>query len=81
MILHVTWRDAYFDFDSDGKHRSDYLVSTVGHLVSATGPFLTIASERLPDDDGWRAVTHIPRECIADVGVLARIEVLRVEDL
>lgn len=66
----VTWRDAYFDFERSGAedNRDDYLVETVGwvevtpteDLRSRGQLFLDVVSERLPDEDGDRAVTHVP---------------------
>lgn len=67
-LVLVIWRDAYFDFDRGGvddlEPRDDYLVRTVGHLISRGEKFTTIAQEALPDGDGYRAVSHIPNEII-----------------
>ena len=57
----VTWRDAYFDTDMPDKPRKDYLVQTAG-WVKRRGKFLVVYSEKLPDKEGWRAITHIPIE-------------------
>lgn len=61
-LVLVIWRDAYFDFDqrSSEDSRSDYLVHTVGFLLSDGPRFVSLAQEVLPDGDGYRAVTHIP---------------------
>lgn len=63
-LTEVTWRDAYFDFDRSGEAdaapRDDYLVVTVGYLLSVGIKFWTLAQEVLPEGDGYRAVTHIP---------------------
>lgn len=70
----VVWRDAFFDFDRkpDEETRPDYLVHTVG-FVLADGPiFVSLAQEVLPDDDGFRAVTHIP------LAIVERVEYLGV---
>jgi hypothetical protein len=57
----VIWRDAWFEFDHDEtEERTDYLVETVGWVVNDGPKFLSIAQERLPNGDGFRAVTHIP---------------------
>jgi hypothetical protein len=57
----VVWRDAHFDFEWDETDdRADYLVETVGWVVRDGPKFLSLAHERLPNGDGWRAVTHIP---------------------
>ncbi len=56
------WHDAFFDFEEAhaADCRDDYLVQTVGYLVSEGPRFVAIAQELLPDGDGFRAVTHIP---------------------
>jgi hypothetical protein len=73
-IVLVTWHDAWFDFDQQDPEdcRSDYLVRTVGFLVSDGPMFVSVAQEVLPDGDGFRAVTHIPRSIIEQVAVLDR---------
>ena len=65
-LVMVTWRDAYFDFDQQGSEdsRSDYLVHTVGFLLNDGAKFISLAQEILPDGDGYRAVTHIPRSIV-----------------
>jgi hypothetical protein len=61
-LVLVIWRDAFFDFDQHDPEdcRPDYLVHTVGFLVSDGPRFVSLAQEVLPDGDGFRAVTHIP---------------------
>lgn len=61
-LVLVIWRDAYFDFDQHDieDSRADYLVHTVGFLLSDGPRFVSLAQEVLPDGDGFRAVTHIP---------------------
>lgn len=68
-LVVVTWRDAWFDFDhaEATEPRSDYLVTTVGYVIHEDARFLSIAQEVLPDDDGFRAVTHIPVAVIVSV--------------
>jgi hypothetical protein len=75
-LVIVTWRDAFFDFDKTtaDEFRADYLVNTVGFLVSDGPTFVSLAQEVLPDDEGFRAVTHIPR------AVVERIVPLSQED-
>jgi len=71
----VTWRDAYFDFERSGgiDERDDYLVETMGWAdPSEAGPFLSIVAERLPSEDGERAVTHIPVESVVRVYELSQ---------
>jgi hypothetical protein len=72
-LVMVTWRDAFFDFDkvTADEFRTDYLVNTVGFLVSDGPTFVSLAQEVLPDDEGYRAVTHIPRAVIETIVVLA----------
>ncbi|MEP7060421.1 MAG: hypothetical protein ABI828_06785, partial [Actinomycetota bacterium] len=63
------WHDAFFDFqESDPEDcREDYVVRTVGYLVHEGPRFLSIAQELLPDEDGFRAVTHIPRSIVESI--------------
>jgi hypothetical protein len=72
-VVMVTWHDAWFDFDQTDPDdcRTDYLVRTVGFLLSDGPRFVSVAQEMLPDGDGFRAVTHIPVPIIESVTVLA----------
>jgi hypothetical protein len=74
-LVMVTWHDAWFDFDQTEADdcRTDYLVKTVGFLLSEGPRFLSIAQEMLPDGDGFRAVTHIPLPIIERVSHLADV--------
>jgi len=65
-LVLVTWRDAFFDFDQTtvADFRTEYLVRTVGFLVADGPTFVSLAQEVLPDDEGFRAVTHIPRAVV-----------------
>jgi hypothetical protein len=65
----VVWQDAWFDPDQCGENewRDEYLVSTVGFIVRETDTVLSVAMERLPEEDGYRAVTHVPRGMIVEV--------------
>jgi hypothetical protein len=69
-VVAVTWRDAYFDFDEQPL-RDDYQVSTVGFVVDMDETWIHLAQERLPDEFGHRAVTHIPRSCVLRIKRLA----------
>lgn len=71
-LVLVTWHDAWFDFDQTGPEdcRPDYLVRTVGFLVNDGSRFVSVAQEVLPDGDGFRAVTHIPRSIIESITML-----------
>lgn len=71
-LVLVTWHDAWFDFEESDPQdcRTDYLVRTVGFLVNEGPRFLSIAQEILPDGDGFRAVTHIPRSIVEEVATL-----------
>lgn len=62
----VLWRDAWFDFDQSNDDREDYIVKTVGWVIHEGPHYLSVAQEKLPIDDGWRAVTHIPVAVIID---------------
>lgn len=75
-LVLVTWRDAWFDADQqDTKDwRADYLVHTVGYLVREEKGIVSIASEVLPQGDGFRAVTHIPKAIIKSVTTLVPVD-------
>jgi len=70
----VEWHDAWFDLDLESPDgcRQDYLVRTVGFLVSEGPRFVSLAQEILPDGEGLRAVTHIPVPIIERVTRLDR---------
>jgi len=71
-LVLVTWRDAFFDLDQTtaADFRADYLVNTVGFLVADGPTFVSLAQEVLPDDEGFRAVTHIPRAVVERIVTL-----------
>ena len=75
-LVLVTWHDAWFDFDQTDPEdcRPDYLVRTVGFLVSDGARFVSVAQEVLPDGDGFRAVTHIPRSIIESITPLVEVQ-------
>lgn len=70
----VEWHDAWFDVDLEGPDgcRQDYLVHTVGFLISEGPRFVSLAQEVLPDGEGLRAVTHIPLPIVERVIRLQR---------
>ena len=70
----VEWHDAWFDLDLESPDgcRQDYLVHTVGFLVSEGPRFVSLAQEILPDGEGLRAVTHIPLAIVERVIRLER---------
>ena len=70
----VEWHDAWFDLDLESPDgcRQDYLVHTVGFLVSDGPRFVSVAQEILPDGEGLRAVTHIPLPIVERVIRLQR---------
>ena len=70
----VEWHDAWFDLDLESLDccRQDYLVHTVGFLVSEGPRFVSLAQEILPDGEGLRAVTHIPLPIVERVILLER---------
>jgi hypothetical protein len=65
-LVLVRWQDAWFDADQQDAEdwRNDYLVQTVGFVVRQEPDLVSIAQELLPEGDGYRAVTHIPRGII-----------------
>ena len=70
----VEWHDAWFDLDLESPDgcRQDYLVHTIGFLVSEGPRFVSLAQEVLPDGEGLRAVTHIPLPIVQRVILLQR---------
>ena len=62
----VEWHDAWFDLDqlTIEDRRADYLVRTVGFLIDDGPRVVSLAQELLPDGEGFRAVTHIPRPVV-----------------
>jgi hypothetical protein len=70
----VEWHDAWFDLDLESPDgcRQDYLVRTVGFLVSEGPRFVSLAQEVLPDGEGLRAVTHIPLPIVERIVRLER---------
>jgi len=67
-LVLARWHDAWFDADvPEGGYRTDYLVQTVGWLVRQDETRTSIAAELLPDDEGVRAISHIPESSIVDV--------------
>jgi hypothetical protein len=68
-IVLVTWQDAWADSEQHERTewRSDYLVRTTGFLVRDDPDVVSIAQEILPEADGFRAVTHIPRGMVERV--------------
>jgi hypothetical protein len=64
------WFD--LDLESPDGCRQDYLVHTVGFLVSEGPRFVSLAQEVLPDGEGLRAVTHIPLPIVERVIRLQR---------
>ena len=69
-LVQVMWQDAWFDFDEPDEVRDDYLVHTVGFLVSYNNRFVSVAQETLPHGDGHRAITHIPVSVVQSVDPL-----------
>lgn len=71
-LVLVVWHDAWFDPEqqTEDDWRLDYLVRTVGFLVRQSPRVVSVAQELLPDDDGYRAVTHIPASMIESLTYL-----------
>lgn len=59
-IVAVVWTDAYFEVDEESDDNFDYCVTTYGVILGYHGKFLKLASEVLPNGEGFRAITHIP---------------------
>ena len=68
-ILAITWSDSYMD--DEASPRADFPVRTLGFLVDTDNKWISIAAEELPNDEGWRAVTHILRTNIQNIERLA----------
>jgi hypothetical protein len=69
-LTSVVWYDAWFDFDPPGDgYKDEFVVTTIGFLVRETDEVLSLAAERLPDE-GFRAITHIPKACVRSRSVL-----------
>ena len=70
-LVVVTWRDAWFAYQQahEADHREDYLVRTAGFLIAddPADAFVHVAAEVLPDGEGYRAVTHVPRVLVVDL--------------
>ena len=71
-VVLITWQDAWADSEQHerAEWRSDYLVLTTGFLVRDEPDVVSVAQEILPEQDGFRAVTHIPRGMIEDLTCL-----------
>ena len=70
-LVLVRWRDAWFDFEQPSSGwREEYLVHTVGFLVRESDEVVSVAQERLPGREGYRAITHIPRGVVESVTTL-----------
>ncbi len=82
-LVVVIWRDAFFDFDQSNAEdiRPDYLVHTVGFLLADGPKFVSLAQEVLPDGDGFRAVTHVPRSIVERVVRLGAALETPIQDL
>jgi hypothetical protein len=74
-LVLVRWQDAWFDADQQDAEdwRSDYLVQTVGFVVRQEPDLVSVAQELLPEGDGYRAVTHIPRGMIVSMMPLTNL--------
>lgn len=76
----VRWRDAWFDHEGPWS-RESYPVETVGFLVRDEPEVVSIAQELLPDGEGYRAITHVPRALVDEVVTLAEEESQRRDTL
>jgi hypothetical protein len=73
MIEVITWTDAYFELDEE-EPKDEFLVQTVGWVIRETPKWVSVASELLPNDEGHRAVTHIPAVLVEKRLPLAFVE-------
>jgi hypothetical protein len=66
LLVRVTWRDAHFDPEqlTRDEFKDDYRVQTVGWVTRDTEEWLSVSQEVLPDEDGFRGTTHIPRPLV-----------------
>lgn len=64
----IRWTDAWFDAEQSDPDawRHIYVVETVGFVAREADGVVSVASEVLPDGDGFRAVTHIPAKIILE---------------
>lgn len=76
-LVVVHWLDAWYQGDeqTEDEWPDEYPIRTVGYLVRDEPTVLSIAQEVLPECEGFRAVTHIPR------AVVCRIDRLITEDV
>jgi hypothetical protein len=54
--------------------KDEFLVQTVGWVIRETPKWVSVASELLPNDEGHRAVTHIPAVLVEKRLPLAFVE-------
>jgi hypothetical protein len=73
MIEVITLTDAYFELDEE-EPKDEFLVQTVGWVIRETPKWVSVASELLPNDEGHRAVTHIPAVLVEKRLPLAFVE-------
>ena len=67
-LVLVRWRDAWFDLEGKPEEwRQSFLVETVGWVVRQVADVVSVAQELLPDDEGFRAITHIPTAVIVEI--------------
>lgn len=73
-VVQVIWRDAFHEFDVNALEdmRDEYLVYTTGFLVDDGQTWVTLAQEILPNGDGYRGVSRIPK------AIVHRLDRLRV---
>lgn len=78
-LILVTWLDAWSDAElaKPDEARGEYPVRTVGFLVRDRTDVLSLAAEILPDGDGYRALTHIPRSLVISLLRLGPVEGIR----
>ncbi len=77
LLVEVTWEDASFDMDAATLDdvTGPLIVRTVGWIIRDEVHWIAVAAETLDDghhDDGYRAVTSIPRSIILEQKELTR---------
>jgi len=65
-LVVVHWLDAWYDPGEQTSEdwRDEYEIRTVGYLVREEAGVISIAQEVLPDGEGFRSVTHVPRPMV-----------------
>jgi len=75
-IVEVTWEDTSYTVETMSRSRAEehrsVVLRTVGHLVSRTDQYTTIAGEYEDANDTFRFVHTIPASCIREIRTMRR---------